>query len=93
MLFCFFAVFHKCGNNNPCDIPRLRPGYPDFIQDYTNVNGSRQWTVHITETQKTLARLHTVERPLLQGLLAQHYAAEIPPDEAAVLTPGTHPTN
>lgn len=49
-----------------------RPGYPDFI---THRAPDGVWDVAITETQKTAARLHRVDRRLLSGLFAQHNAS------------------
>ena len=46
------------------DEPSLRMSYPDFIED-----GGR---VFITETQKSVARVHLVDQGLLNGLWNQH---------------------
>jgi len=46
-----------------------RPGYPDFIS-HQEPDGS--WDVFITETQKTEARLHRIDRALLARLSMQH---------------------
>ena len=43
--------------------PEVRISYPDFIED-----GSRFF---ITETQKTVARVHEIDRALLEGLWSQ----------------------
>ncbi len=43
--------------------PSVRISYPDFIED-----GGR---VYITETQKTVARVHPIDRTLLEGLWGQ----------------------
>ena len=67
-----------------------RPGYPDFIQDYVaHSNGGAAgspdadtsngtWTVLLTETQKTAARIHRIDDDLINGLLSQHYLSAVP---------------
>jgi len=67
-----------------------RPGYPDFVQDF-GPNGTvteQSWTLYITETQKTIARLHAVDTQLLQGLLSQHFVSEVPSGVVANLSAG-----
>ena len=44
--------------------PDIRMSYPDFIED-----GGRFF---VTETQKTIARVHEIDRTLLEGLWTQH---------------------
>ena len=66
---------------------RARPGYPDFVQDFGPKNGSVDWSVYITETQKTVARLHPVDADLINGLLRQHYDATEPAGRAVALAP------
>ena len=44
--------------------PATRMSYPDFIED-----GGRFF---VTETQKTVARVHEIDRSLLEGLWSQH---------------------
>jgi hypothetical protein len=44
--------------------PETRMSYPDFVED-----GGRFF---VTETQKTVARVHEIDRTLLEGLWAQH---------------------
>lgn len=46
------------------DDPKLRMSYPDFVED-----GGQ---IYITETQKSFARVHPVDRDLLDGLWSQH---------------------
>ncbi|MDZ4800899.1 MAG: exo-alpha-sialidase [Bryobacteraceae bacterium] len=46
------------------DNPDTRMSYPDFVED-----GERFF---VTETQKTIARVHEIDRTLLDGLWAQH---------------------
>jgi hypothetical protein len=46
------------------DDPKTRMSYPDFIED----NGR----YFLTETQKTVARVHEIDAALLQGLWNQH---------------------
>ncbi len=79
-----------------------RPGYPDFVQDYEPASSSSApsagggdasadvdvWTVFITETQKTAARLHKVDAGLIQGLLQQHFASSMPSGDVVMLAPG-----
>ena len=71
------------------------PGYPDFVQDFgpngTAAEGS--WTVYITETQKTTARLHAVDDALIQGLLRQHFADEFPVTSLFNFSAGEKPIN
>ncbi len=45
------------------DDPRVRMSYPDLVED----NG----TFYLTETQKTIARVHPVDRALIEGLWDQ----------------------
>ncbi|HEY0074251.1 MAG TPA: exo-alpha-sialidase [Abditibacteriaceae bacterium] len=44
--------------------PKIRISYPDFIED----NGR----YYLTETQKTIARVHEIDGSLLEGLWNQH---------------------
>jgi hypothetical protein len=44
--------------------PNTRMSYPDFIEDHGRF--------FVTETQKTIARVHEIDRTLLEGLWAQH---------------------
>ena len=46
------------------DDPKTRISYPDFVEE----NGR----FFVTETQKTIARVHEVDRTLLDGLWSQH---------------------
>lgn len=48
-------------------------GYPDLFE-LPEGSGA----VHITETQKATARMHTIEPALLEGLWAQHTASYLP---------------
>ena len=52
-----------------------RPGYPDFITHTDSATG--EWAVYITETQKTVARIHRVDNKLLTGLFGQHNASSL----------------
>jgi hypothetical protein len=45
------------------DDPRVRMSYPDLIED--------DGAFYLTETQKTIARVHPVDRTLLEGLWGQ----------------------
>ncbi len=54
------------------DDPRLRTSYPDLIED-----GGK---VFVTETQKVVARVHEVDRTLLDGLWRQAERAEVSTD-------------
>jgi hypothetical protein len=47
----------------------VRISYPDFIED-----GGRYF---VTETQKTIARVHEIDRTLLEGLWNQHEARAV----------------
>lgn len=51
------------------DAPATRISYPDFVEQ-----DGRYW---ITETQKTIARVHEIDASLLDGLWRQDEAAEI----------------
>eukprot|EP00038_Savillea_parva_P004161 m.134704 g.134704 ORF g.134704 m.134704 type:complete len:790 (-) comp11396_c1_seq4:1552-3921(-) len=53
-----------------------RPGYPDFIE---HVYANQSTAIFITETQKTISRLHRIPNALLQGLWHQDTAQGIPP--------------
>ena len=44
--------------------PDTRMSYPDFIEDHGEF--------YVTETQKTLARIHHIDRTLLDGVWSQH---------------------
>ena len=46
------------------DDPNVRMSYPDFIED--------SGRFYVTETQKTIARVHEIDRTLLEGLWSQH---------------------
>ena len=67
-----------------------RPGYPDFIAHSTNTTAAGQgdWDVYITETQKTAARIHKVDRALLRGLFGQRTVRTAAEGAAASLGPG-----
>jgi len=51
------------------DDPRVRMSYPDLIED----NGD----YFLTETQKTIARVHAVDRTLVEGLWGQFEDAKV----------------
>jgi hypothetical protein len=51
------------------DDPKTRMSYPCLIED-----GGKYF---LTETQKTIARVHEIESTLLEGLWAQHEAADV----------------
>lgn len=51
------------------DNPNTRISYPDFLE-------TADGRFFITETQKTIARIHQVDRSLLEGLWNQHTCAE-----------------
>ncbi|MBN1419466.1 MAG: exo-alpha-sialidase [Planctomycetes bacterium] len=54
------------------DDPKVRMSYPDLIED-----GGRFW---VTETQKSIARVHAIDRGLLDGLWSQGEAAAVARD-------------
>lgn len=56
------------------DDPQVRMSYPDLIEQ-----GGRYW---ITETQKTVARVHPIDGTLLEGLWRQLDPASGPPGRA-----------
>ncbi len=56
------------------DDPRVRMSYPDLIED-----GGQ---FYLTETQKTIARVHPVDRTLLEGLWNQFENRTVAPDDA-----------
>lgn len=64
---------------DPEDTARI--SYPDFIED-----GGR---VFVTETQKTVARVHPIDPALLEAVWTQHERAEVAP--GAVLDAGGNP--
>lgn len=49
--------------------PRVRMGYPDLIEDDSDY--------FLTETQKTIARVHAVDRTLIEGLWGQFEDAKV----------------
>jgi hypothetical protein len=55
------------------DDPRVRMSYPDLIED--------EGEFYLTETQKTIARVHPVDRTLLEGLWNQFENSTIAPRE------------
>ncbi len=55
------------------DDPAVRISYPDFIED--NANGRKSFFV--TETQKTVARVHEIDPALLEGLWKQAEMKEV----------------
>ncbi|UWP83112.1 exo-alpha-sialidase [Dactylosporangium fulvum] len=59
------------------DDPQTSMSYPDLIQD-----GDGFW---LTETQKSVARVHRIEPELLDGLWSQHVRAGVP-DDSLLLT-------
>lgn len=62
------------------DDPHVRISYPDFIED----NGR----YFITETQKTIARVHEIDPALLEGLWNQHRNRTRTDDGLALYIPG-----
>ncbi|MBX6316355.1 MAG: exo-alpha-sialidase, partial [Isosphaeraceae bacterium] len=58
------------------DDPKARISYPDFIED-----GGRYF---VTETQKTIARVHEIDPALLAGLWSQFDRAEVIRDGLAL---------
>lgn len=61
------------------DDPFIRMSYPDLIEE--------DGRFFVTETQKSLARLHEIDPDLIAGLFAQKDARAIAPGEAAALPP------
>ena len=61
-----------------------RPGYPDMIGHRT----ADGWDVFMTETQKSEARLHRIDRRLLAGLWSQRNASGHPPNAALTFGSG-----
>jgi hypothetical protein len=64
--------------------PGTRISYPDFVED----NGK----FYITETQKTIARVHEIDRTLLEGMWNQHENRSVAPggtvlDKSAPMMP------
>ena len=55
------------------DDPRVRMSYPDLIEDAGQF--------YLTETQKTIARVHPIDRTLLEGLWNQFENNEVAPYE------------
>ena len=55
------------------DDPRVRMSYPDLIED--------DGQFYLTETQKTIARVHPVDRTLLEGLWNQSENRTVAPDD------------
>jgi hypothetical protein len=63
------------------DVPGTRISYPDFVEQ----NG-KYW---ITETQKTIARVHPIDPSLLEGLWNQRENRSVTQDELALDASGT----
>jgi len=57
------------------DDPRVRMSYPDLIED--------DGQFYLTETQKTIARVHPIDRTLLEGLWNQFENSTVAPRERA----------
>ncbi len=55
------------------DDPRVRMSYPDLIED--------DGAFYLTETQKTIARVHPLDRTLLEGLWNQFDHRTVAPDQ------------
>ena len=62
------------------DDPRVRMSYPDLIED----NGD----FFLTETQKTIARVHPIDRTLLEGLWNQFENNAVAPMKSKSVTGG-----
>lgn len=60
------------------------PGYPDILQDPTDAG-----RIVITETQKTVARLHEIPHSILQALETQHSVRTLAPASGAKRTYST----
>ncbi len=60
--------------------PEIRISYPDFIEE--------DGRYFVTETQKTIARVHEIDPTLLEGLWSQHERAEVTRDGLLVEVPG-----
>ncbi|MER7273941.1 exo-alpha-sialidase [Dactylosporangium sp. NPDC000244] len=54
------------------DDPQTSMSYPDLVHD-----GDRFW---VTETQKSVARVHALDPGLLDGLWSQHHRSGVPDD-------------
>ena len=64
------------------------PGYPDIIQDPTDAR-----RIVITETQKTIARLHEIPHGILKALETQHSVRTLAPASGAKRTYSTEPVS
>ncbi len=62
------------------DDPRVRMSYPDLIDD--------EGEFYLTETQKTIARVHPIDRTLLEGLWNQFENRTVAPRERAAALEG-----
>lgn len=62
------------------DDPRVRMSYPDLIED--------DGEFYLTETQKTIARVHPIDRTLLEGLWSQFENSTVAPRERAAALKG-----
>lgn len=65
------------------DDPAVRMSYPDLLED--------EGEYYVTETQKDVARVHRLDRTLLEGLWAQDTACAPAPGLLAELTPSGAP--
>jgi len=63
------------------DDPRVRMSYPDLIEE--------DGAFFLTETQKTIARVHSVDRTLLEGLWAQFDNRRVATEGLALSLPET----
>ncbi|NLT75073.1 MAG: hypothetical protein GXX98_00995, partial [Planctomycetes bacterium] len=62
------------------DDPRVRMSYPDLIED--------DGQFYLTETQKTIARVHPIDRTLLEGLWSQFENRTVAPREPDCVVEG-----
>ena len=62
-------------------------GYPDFIQSETN-----PLHIYITETQKSITRIHKIESRILEALFAQRNVSGVHPNPAATFGSGSKST-
>ncbi len=65
--------------------PNVRISYPDFIEDHGRV--------FVTETQKTIARVHEIDPALLEGLWTQHERKVVARDGLALEISGERAVN
>lgn len=72
------VIIQRPDGIDPRCLRLYRIGYPDIIQDPTDAS-----RIVITETQKTVARLHKIPHSILRALETQHSVRTLAPEDGA----------